>query len=159
MNSKIYQRNHFCVSFVILKTRADGTPDETSVKIFFLRTGTTSFPSTARSRTRSRSTRKRSITTTPTALRTSCSRCRCCRRSWSASLSSSTAWACCRASSLTSARSIRAFHHQPRQHQHGGHLPPLLRVRHDGRVRLHGQAHVPTSSPVNTTRRSCRSAS
>ena len=34
MNSKIYQRNHFCVSFVILKTRADGTPDETSVKIF-----------------------------------------------------------------------------------------------------------------------------
>lgn len=24
MNSKIYQRNHFCVSFVILKTRADG---------------------------------------------------------------------------------------------------------------------------------------
>ena len=23
MNSKIYQRNHFCVSFVILKTRAD----------------------------------------------------------------------------------------------------------------------------------------
>ena len=35
MNSKIYQRNHFCVSFVILKTRADGTPDETSVKIFF----------------------------------------------------------------------------------------------------------------------------
>ena len=35
MNSKIYQRNHFCVSFVILKTRADGTPDETNVKIFF----------------------------------------------------------------------------------------------------------------------------
>ncbi len=35
MNLKIYQRNHFCVSFVILKTRADGTPDETSVKVFF----------------------------------------------------------------------------------------------------------------------------
>ena len=30
MNSKIYQRNHFCVSFVILKTRADGRADETS---------------------------------------------------------------------------------------------------------------------------------
>ena len=29
MNSKIYQRNHFCVSFVILKNRADGRPDET----------------------------------------------------------------------------------------------------------------------------------
>ena len=28
MNSKIYKRNHFCVSFVMLKTRADGTPDE-----------------------------------------------------------------------------------------------------------------------------------
>ena len=34
MNRKIYKRNHFCVSFVILKTRADGTPDETSLKIF-----------------------------------------------------------------------------------------------------------------------------
>ena len=30
MNSRIYKRNHFCFSFVILKTRADGTPDETS---------------------------------------------------------------------------------------------------------------------------------
>ena len=34
MNRKIYKRNHFCFSFVILKTRADGTPDETSIKIF-----------------------------------------------------------------------------------------------------------------------------
>ena len=34
MNRKIYKRNHFCVSFVILKTREDGTPDETVVKIF-----------------------------------------------------------------------------------------------------------------------------
>ena len=34
MNSKIYQRNHFCVSFVMLKERADGTPDETSLKVY-----------------------------------------------------------------------------------------------------------------------------
>ena len=34
MNRKIYKLNHFCVSFVILKTRADGTPDETVVKIY-----------------------------------------------------------------------------------------------------------------------------
>ena len=34
MNRKIYKRNHFCFSFVILKTRADGTPDETTLKIF-----------------------------------------------------------------------------------------------------------------------------
>ena len=34
VNRKIYQRNHFCISFVILKTRADGTPDETSLKVF-----------------------------------------------------------------------------------------------------------------------------
>ena len=34
VNRKIYKRNHFCVSFVILKTRADGTPDETVVKLF-----------------------------------------------------------------------------------------------------------------------------
>ena len=34
MNKRIYMRNHFCVSFVMLKTRADGTPDETTLKIF-----------------------------------------------------------------------------------------------------------------------------
>ena len=27
MNRRIYKRNHFCFSFVILKTRADGTPN------------------------------------------------------------------------------------------------------------------------------------
>lgn len=34
MNRKVYDRNHFCFSFVILKTRADGTPDETTLKVF-----------------------------------------------------------------------------------------------------------------------------
>lgn len=34
VHSKIYDRNHFCVSFVMLKKRADGTPDETTVKVF-----------------------------------------------------------------------------------------------------------------------------
>lgn len=34
VNRKVYRRNHFCFSFVILKTRADGTPDETVIKIF-----------------------------------------------------------------------------------------------------------------------------
>lgn len=34
VNRKIYKRDYFCVSFVILKTRADGTPDETVVKIY-----------------------------------------------------------------------------------------------------------------------------
>lgn len=34
MNRKVYRRNHFCFSFVILKTRADGTPDETTLKIY-----------------------------------------------------------------------------------------------------------------------------
>lgn len=33
MNKRIYQRSYFCVSFVMLKTRADGTPDETTLKI------------------------------------------------------------------------------------------------------------------------------
>ena len=35
MNKRIYDRNHFCVSFMILKKRADGMPDETSIKVFF----------------------------------------------------------------------------------------------------------------------------
>ena len=34
MNKKVYQRNHFCVSFVMLKVRADGEPDETTLKIY-----------------------------------------------------------------------------------------------------------------------------
>ena len=35
MNKRVYARNHFCVSFVILKKRADGTDDETTIKVFF----------------------------------------------------------------------------------------------------------------------------
>ena len=34
MNSRIYKRNHFCVSFVILKKLADGSPDETTLKVY-----------------------------------------------------------------------------------------------------------------------------
>lgn len=34
VNRKVYKRNHFCFSFVILKTRADGTPDETTLKVY-----------------------------------------------------------------------------------------------------------------------------
>ena len=34
MNSRIYRRNHFCVSFVILKKLPDGRPDETTLKIY-----------------------------------------------------------------------------------------------------------------------------
>ena len=34
MNRKIYQRNHFCVSFVMLKKLEDGTLDETTLKIY-----------------------------------------------------------------------------------------------------------------------------
>mgnify|MGYP004470030185 CR=1 FL=1 len=34
MNSKLYERNHFCVSFVILKKLPDGRPDETTLKIY-----------------------------------------------------------------------------------------------------------------------------
>ncbi len=35
MNKHIYQRKHFCVSFVMLKKRADGTPDESLLKVYF----------------------------------------------------------------------------------------------------------------------------
>ena len=34
MNRKIYKRNHFCVSFVIMKKLADGSPSETTLKIY-----------------------------------------------------------------------------------------------------------------------------
>ena len=34
VNSRLYERNHFCVSFVILKKLPDGRPDETTLKIF-----------------------------------------------------------------------------------------------------------------------------
>ena len=40
MNRKIYDRNHFCVSFVMLKTREDGRADETTVKLFLEPTDT-----------------------------------------------------------------------------------------------------------------------
>jgi len=34
MNRKLYMRNHFCFSFVILKKREDGRSDETTLKVF-----------------------------------------------------------------------------------------------------------------------------
>ena len=34
MNGRIYERNHFCVSFVILKKLPDGRPDETTLKVY-----------------------------------------------------------------------------------------------------------------------------
>ena len=34
VNSRIYERNHFCVSFVILKKLPDGSPDETTLKVY-----------------------------------------------------------------------------------------------------------------------------
>jgi len=34
INSKLYERKYFCVSFVISKKQADGTPDQTTLKIY-----------------------------------------------------------------------------------------------------------------------------
>ena len=34
MNRRIYKRNHFCVSFVIMKKLANGSPSETTLKIY-----------------------------------------------------------------------------------------------------------------------------
>lgn len=34
MNGRIYRRNHFCVSFVILKKQADGVVNETTLKVY-----------------------------------------------------------------------------------------------------------------------------
>ncbi|MBE6972079.1 MAG: hypothetical protein E7446_08225 [Ruminococcaceae bacterium] len=34
MNRKIYERNHFCVSFMVLKNQADGKADQTALKVF-----------------------------------------------------------------------------------------------------------------------------
>ena len=35
VNSKIYQRNHFCVSFVMLKNDTEGNGIQTTIKVFF----------------------------------------------------------------------------------------------------------------------------
>ena len=40
MNSKVYERNYFSVSFVILKKLPDGRPDETTLKIYLQPTDT-----------------------------------------------------------------------------------------------------------------------
>lgn len=75
MNRRIYKRNHFCFSFVILKTRADGTPDETSLKVY-LEPEDTVFTVTEKTAPPSRRTRTFSTITTPTGLRNSYSACR-----------------------------------------------------------------------------------
>ena len=63
MNRKVYKRNHFCFSFVILKTRADGTPDETALKVF-LEPEDDVFTITGRSGSTWTKTWRRSIITT-----------------------------------------------------------------------------------------------
>ncbi len=40
VNRKIYERNHFCVSFAMLKQLPDGSPDETTVKLYIEPTDT-----------------------------------------------------------------------------------------------------------------------
>ena len=40
MNRKIYERSHFCVSFAMLKKLPDGTPDETTLKLYIEPTDT-----------------------------------------------------------------------------------------------------------------------
>ena len=83
MNSKIYQRNHFCVSFVILKTAPTAglmkRPSRSSLK-----TVMTFSPSTARSKRRSRRIRSPHTTTARISLPTSFFLSRCCRGSCSA---------------------------------------------------------------------------
>lgn len=68
MNSRIYQRNHFCVSFVILKKLADGSPDETTLKIY-LEPRIQFSPSSRRSAMSSPPTAGRSRRTAPTSSR------------------------------------------------------------------------------------------
>ena len=34
MNRRIYQRKHFCVSFIVLKPKAEGAPGDTAVKVY-----------------------------------------------------------------------------------------------------------------------------
>ena len=40
VNRRIYARNHFCVTFVILKKLPDGSPDETTLKVYLEPTDT-----------------------------------------------------------------------------------------------------------------------
>lgn len=40
VNRKLYERNHFCVSFVMLKKLPDGSPDETTLKLYVEREDT-----------------------------------------------------------------------------------------------------------------------
>lgn len=70
MNRRIYKRNHFCFSFVILKTRADGTPDETSLKVY-LEPEDTVFTVTEKFAPPSRRTRTSGTITIQTGLRNS----------------------------------------------------------------------------------------
>lgn len=75
MNRRIYKRNHFCFSFVILKTRADGTPDETSLKVY-LEPEDTVFTVTEKIRSTIEKNRTSGTITIQTGLRNSPSACR-----------------------------------------------------------------------------------
>ncbi len=144
MNSKIYQRNHFCVSFVILKTRADSRADKTSIKVFFFEDRGRYLPSTARSRDAVAQNQVAAhnnntpdnrfanflfaIPVLPGLL-----------------FGLVKLMGPLRPLLPRKIIDLSPFHTSlfitNLAHQHEFHLPPLLRVRHDGRVRLHGQAY------------------
>lgn len=141
MNSKIYQRNHFCVSFVILKTRADGRADETSIKVFF-EDGDDIFSinrkieeAVAQNQVAAHNNNTDKFANFLFAipilpgllfgLVKLMDRCGLLPRK------------------IIDLSPVphEPFYHEPCLHQHEFHLPPLLRVRHDGCVRQHGQAY------------------
>ena len=136
MNSKIYQRNHFCVSFVILKTRADGRADETSIKVFF-EDGDDIFSinrkieeAVAQNQVAAHNNNTDKFANFLFAIPIL------------PGLLFGLVKLMDRCGVLP--RKIidhEPFYHEPCLHQHEFHLPPLLRVRHDGCVRQHGQAY------------------
>ena len=137
MNSKIYQRNHFCVSFVILKTRADGRADETSIKVFF-EDGDDIFSinrkieeAVAQNQVAAHNNNTDKFANFLFAIPIL------------PGLLFGLVKLLDRCGLLPRSEPVphEPFYHEPCLHQHEFHLPPLLRVRHDGCVRQHGQAY------------------
>ena len=129
MNRKIYKRNHFCVSFVIMKKLADGSPSETTLKVY-LEPEDTVFTVNEKIKSAIAANEKTEQSNSTDHF-----------ARFMFSVPGLPRFVVGLAYFLDR-HGLLPVHHQPGLHQDQLHPSPLLRIRHHQRVRVHGQARA-----------------
>ncbi len=141
MNRKIYKRNHFCVSFVIMKKKAGGRlPQRNRAEGLSGAGGHGVYREREDQASYRRQRKTEQSNSTDHFARFMFSVPGLPRFCGGPGLFPGQARGCCPGRSSTSPLPHQPVYHQPGLHQDQLHPPPLLRIRHHQRVRVHGQA-------------------